>query len=116
MIDPREVSQVWSGKAIRHRAFASPNWQRQRAIRFTSRHGNRWHGTCEPSQRPSDVQKAIANNPRGAAKTRFQEVFEEELMKMFIERASFYTMLDGDPSLKESISEKVSEELYAHKL
>lgn len=60
-----------------------------------------------------DVKKAIANNPRGAAKTRFQEVFEEELMKMFNERASFYTTLDNDPSLKESIAEKVFEELYA---
>ena len=62
-----------------------------------------------------DVQKAIANNPRGAAKTRFQEVFEEELMKMFNERANFYTTLDNDPSLKENISEKVFEELYANK-
>ena len=60
-----------------------------------------------------DVKKAIANNPRGAAKTRFQEVFEEELMKMFSERAAFYSALDNDPSLKESISEKVFEELYA---
>ena len=60
-----------------------------------------------------DVKKAIANNPRGAAKTRFQEVFEEELMKMFNERAAFYSALDNDPSLKESIAEKVFEELYA---
>src|SRR5665648_131429 len=59
-----------------------------------------------------DVQKAIANNPRGAAKTRFQEVFEEELRNMFNERAQFYTILDGDPSLKENLSEKVFEELY----
>ena len=62
-----------------------------------------------------DVKKAIANNPRGAAKTRFQEVFEEELMKMFNERANFYTTLDNDPSLKENIAEKVFEELYASK-
>ncbi len=60
-----------------------------------------------------DVKKAIANNPRGAAKTRFQEVFEEELMKMFNERAAFYSALDSDPSLKENIAEKVFEELYA---
>ena len=60
-----------------------------------------------------DVKKAIANNPRGAAKTRFQEVFEEGLMKMFNERAAFYTTLDSDPSLKENIAEKVFEELYA---
>ncbi len=63
-----------------------------------------------------DIQKAIANNPRGAAKTRFQEVFEEELMKMFNERATFYTTLDNDPSLKENISEKVFEELYSSKV
>ncbi len=62
-----------------------------------------------------DVKKAIANNPRGAAKTRFQEVFEEELMKMFEERAAFYSALDNDPSLKENISEKIFEELYANK-
>ncbi len=62
-----------------------------------------------------DVQKAIANNPRGAAKTRFQEVFEEELRNMFNERAQFYTTLDNDPSLKENIAEKVFEELYASK-
>lgn len=60
-----------------------------------------------------DVKKAIANNPRGAAKTHFKYVFEEELMKMFNERAAFYSALDNDPSLKESISEKVFEELYA---
>lgn len=63
-----------------------------------------------------DVQKAITNNPRGAARTRFQEVFEEELMKMFNERAQFYTTLDNDPSLKENISEKIFDELYARKV
>lgn len=62
-----------------------------------------------------DVKKAIANNPRGAAKTRFQEVFEEELMKMFNERAAFYSALDSDPSLKENIAEKIFDELYATK-
>lgn len=62
-----------------------------------------------------DVKKAIANNPRGAAKTRFQEVFEEELRKMFSERAAFYSALDSDPSLKENIAEKIFEELYANK-
>lgn len=60
-----------------------------------------------------DVKKAIANNPRGAAKTRFHEVFEEELMKMFKERADFYSALDSDPSLKENLSEKIFEELYS---
>ena len=39
--------------------------------------------------------------------------FEEELMKMFNERAAFYSALDSDPSLKENISEKIFDELYA---
>lgn len=60
-----------------------------------------------------DVKKAIANNPRGAAKTRFSEVFEEELMKMFSERADFFRALDSDSALKENISEKIFEELYS---
>ena len=60
-----------------------------------------------------DIKKAIANNPKGAAKTRFSEVMQEELMKMFAERADFYKKLDGDVALKESISEKIFEELYA---
>lgn len=60
-----------------------------------------------------DVKKAITNNPRGAAETRFNEVFNEELMKMFNERAAFYTALDNDPSLKESLSKKIFDELYA---
>lgn len=63
-----------------------------------------------------DVIKAIANNPRGAAKTRFTQVFEEELMKMFSERADFFHALDSDPSLKENISEKVFNELYSSKV
>lgn len=62
-----------------------------------------------------DIKKAIANNPRGAAKTRFQEVFEEELRKMFNERAAFYATLDNDPSLKENLSERIFDELYANK-
>jgi type I restriction enzyme R subunit len=62
-----------------------------------------------------DVIKAIANNPRGAAKTRFSQVFEEELMKMFSERADFFHALDSDSSLKENISEKVFNELYNSK-
>ncbi len=63
-----------------------------------------------------DVIKAIANNPRGAAKTRFSQVFEEELMKMFSERADFFHALDSDTSLKENISEKVFNELYNSKV
>jgi type I restriction enzyme, R subunit len=59
-----------------------------------------------------DVRKSIANNPRGAARTHFNEVFEEELMKMFHERASFYTTLDNDIALKESLVEKLFNELY----
>ena len=63
-----------------------------------------------------DVIKAIANNPRGAAKTRFSQVFEEELMKMFSERADFFHALDSDSSLKENISEKVFNELYSSRV
>lgn len=62
-----------------------------------------------------DIKKAIANNPRGAAKTRFNEVFEEELMRMFSERAAFYSALDGDVALKESFAERIFNELYANK-
>ena len=61
----------------------------------------------------TDIQKAIANNPRGAAKTRFEQVFDEELMKMFSERASFYKKLDDDTALKETMSERIFEELFA---
>jgi type I restriction enzyme R subunit len=60
----------------------------------------------------SDVQKAIANNPKGAAKTHFSHVFEEELRDMFSERADFYKTLDEDVTLKESLAEKVFEELF----
>lgn len=62
-----------------------------------------------------DVKKAIANNPRGAAKTHFNEVFEEELMRMFSERAAFYSALDEDVALKESFAERIFDELYANK-
>ena len=34
-------------------------------------------------------------------------------MKMFNERAAFYSALDNDPSLKENNTKKVFEELYA---
>lgn len=60
-----------------------------------------------------DIKKAIANNPKGAARTRFNEVLQEELMNMFSERAEFYKKLDEDVALKETIAEKVFEELYA---
>lgn len=60
-----------------------------------------------------DIKKAIANNPKGAARTRFSEVMQEELMKMFAERAEFYKKLDSDVALKETISEKIFEELYS---
>jgi type I restriction enzyme R subunit len=62
-----------------------------------------------------DVKKAIDNNPRGAAETLFKEVFEEELMNMFSQRADFFRTLDNDPSLKHSIAQKVFDELYASK-
>lgn len=61
-----------------------------------------------------DVKKAIANNPKGAARTRFNEVMQEELMNMFSERAEFYKKLDEDVALKETIADKVFEELYTN--
>lgn len=60
-----------------------------------------------------DITNAIKSNPKGAAKTRFDEVMEEELMKMFQERADFYKKLDDDPALKEYIANEVFEELYS---
>lgn len=63
-------------------------------------------------KRREDVKKAIENNPKGAARTRFDEVLQEELMKMFSERAEFYKKLDEDVALKETMAEKVFEELY----
>ncbi len=59
-----------------------------------------------------DVKKAISNNPKGAAREHFDEVMREELMKMFRERADFYKKLDDDVALRETIADKVFEELY----
>jgi type I restriction enzyme R subunit len=59
-----------------------------------------------------DVQKAIANNPKGAAREHFNAVLQDELMKMFTERADFYKKLDDDSALKETIAEKIFEEMY----
>ncbi|MBC7764406.1 type I restriction endonuclease subunit R [Microbacteriaceae bacterium] len=60
----------------------------------------------------NDVKKAISNNPKGAAREHFNEVMQEELMKMFSERADFYKKLDEDVALKETIAEKIFEEMY----
>lgn len=59
-----------------------------------------------------DVKKAISNNPKGAAREHFNEVLQEELMKMFRERADFYKKLDEDVALKDTIAEKIFEEMY----
>lgn len=60
-----------------------------------------------------DVKKAISNNPKGAAREHFNFVMQEELMKMFRERAEFYKKLDEDSALKDTIAEKIFEEMYA---
>lgn len=60
-----------------------------------------------------DVKKAISNNPKGAAREHFNFVMQEELMKMFRERADFYKKLDEDSALKDTIAEKIFEEMYA---
>lgn len=60
-----------------------------------------------------DVKKAISNNPKGAAREHFNSVMQEELMKMFRERADFYRKLDEDVALKDTIAEKIFEEIYA---
>ncbi len=60
-----------------------------------------------------DIKKAITNNPKGAAREHFNEVLQEELMKMFRERADFYKKLDEDAALKDTIAEKIFEEMYA---
>lgn len=62
-----------------------------------------------------DVKKAISNNPKGAAREHFNSVMQEELMKMFTERAEFYKKLDEDTALKNTIAEKIFEEMYANK-
>jgi hypothetical protein len=61
----------------------------------------------------TDVKKAISNNPKGAAREHFNEVMQDELMKMFRERADFYKKLDEDAALKDTIAEKIFEEMYA---
>lgn len=61
-----------------------------------------------------DVKKAISNNPKGAAREHFNSVMQEELMKMFRERAEFYKKLDEDHALKDTIAEKIFEEMYAN--
>ncbi len=60
-----------------------------------------------------DVQKAIANNPKGAARTHFDQVMRDELMKMFSERADFYKVLDEDHALRDTLSDHIFEEMYA---
>lgn len=60
----------------------------------------------------TDVKKAISNNPKGAAREHFNEVMQDELMKMFRERADFYKKLDEDVALKDTIAEKIFEEMY----
>lgn len=61
-----------------------------------------------------DVIKAIANNPKGAAREHFNSVMQDELMKMFRERAEFYKKLDEDSALKDTIAEKIFEEMYSN--
>ena len=60
-----------------------------------------------------DVKKAISNNPKGAAREHFNNVMQEELMKMFRERADFYKKLDEDAALKGAIADKIFEEMYS---
>lgn len=60
-----------------------------------------------------DVQKAIANNPKGAARTHFDQVMRDELMKMFSERADFYKVLDEDHALRDSLADNIFEEMYS---
>lgn len=60
-----------------------------------------------------DVKKAIQNNPKGAAHEHFKQAMQDELMKMFSERADFYKKLDEDVALKDTIAEKIFEEMYA---
>ncbi|MCA9346927.1 type I restriction endonuclease subunit R [Candidatus Saccharibacteria bacterium] len=59
-----------------------------------------------------DVVKAIKNNPKGAARTHFDGVLRDELMKMFSERADFYKKLDEDIALRETLADHIFEELY----
>lgn len=61
-----------------------------------------------------DIKKAIANNPKGAAREHFNSVMQDELMKMFKERAEFYKKLDEDSALKDTIAEKIFEEMYSN--
>lgn len=63
----------------------------------------------------TDIKKAISNNPKGAAREHFNEVMQEELMKMFRERADFYKKLDEDVVLKDTLADKIFEEMYAQK-
>ncbi len=61
-----------------------------------------------------DIKKAIANNPKGAAREHFNSVMQDELMKMFKERAEFYKKLDEDSTLKDTIAERIFEEMYTN--
>ena len=60
----------------------------------------------------TDVKNAISNNPKGAAREHFNEVLQ--LMKMFSERAEFYKKLDEDTALKDTIADKIFEEMYSN--
>ena len=60
-----------------------------------------------------DIKKAISNNPKGAAREHFNNVMQEELMKMFRERADFYKKLDEDAALKGAIADQIFEEMYS---
>lgn len=61
-----------------------------------------------------DVQKAIANNPRGAARTHFDQVLRDELVKMFSERTDFYKALDEDHALRDTLADHIFEEMYSN--
>ncbi len=59
------------------------------------------------------LEKSIKNNPKDAAKIKFNSVFQEELISMLNAHFGLYKKLDANPELKEYVSQRMFD--YVHK-
>lgn len=59
------------------------------------------------------LEKSIKNNPKDAAKIKFDTVFQEELISMLNAHFGLYKKLDANPELKEYVSQRMFD--YVHK-
>lgn len=62
-------------------------------------------------QARDDLVGAIRNNSLDASKIMFDDVFQEELIKMFYEHSSLYEKLDKNPDLKDYLNQRMFEYL-----